>query len=206
MTSTPNGHQDGPPSPSHRFSLDELPAISTQATAGQGSLALPPAHSGSRFVLAAVLVLLLLWGALYLIFRDWRARYNERARFGATQVAPAIDALADTPPPGVTAGDWRDAVRETHDLLVTVTGSNLLDRQQMLSLRQELEQTVARAQAHPETARDELAGVWNLVADRAEFVFRDGRSATGMRHVRPRILPPRPENPEHARRPFPPSP
>ena len=204
MTSTPNGHQDG--SPSRRFRLDELTSNSIHTTAAQGSPALPPAHSGRRFVLGAGLVLLLLWGALYLIFRDWRARYNERARFGATQVAPVIDALADTPPPGVTAGDWREAVRETHDLLVTVTGSNLLDRQQMLSLRQELEQTVARAQAHPETARDELAGVWNLVADRAGFVFRDGRSASGMRHVRPRILPPRPENPEHSRRSAPPSP
>jgi hypothetical protein len=204
MTTTPNGHQDG--SPPRRFRLDELASNSVQATAAQGSLALPSAHSGRRFVLGAGLVLLLIWGALYLIFRDWRARYNERAQFGATQVAPVIDALADTPPPGVTAGDWRQAVRETHDLLVTVTGSNLLDRQQMLSLRQELEQTVARAQAHPETARDELAGVWNLVADRAEFVFRDGRSATGMRHIRPRILPPRAENPEHSRRSAPPSP
>jgi hypothetical protein len=204
MTSTPNGHQNG--SPSRRFRLDELTSNSVQTAAAQGSLALPRAHSGRRFVLGAGLVLLLLWGALYLVFRDWRSRYNERAQFGATQVAPVIDALADTPPPGVTAGDWRNAVRDTHDLLVTVTGSNLLDRQQMLSLRQELEQTVARARAHPETARDELAGVWNLVADRAEFVFRDGRSASGMRHVRPRILPPRPENPEHSRRSAPPSP
>src|SRR5258708_4886147 len=165
MTSTPNGHQGD--SPFRRFRLDELSSNSIQATAAQGSLALPPAHSGRRFVLGAGLLLLFPLGALYLIFRDWRARYNERAQFGATQVAPVIDSLADTPPPGVTAGDWRQAVRETHDLLVTVTGSNLLDRQQMLSLRQELEQTVARARAHPETARDELAGVWNLVADRA---------------------------------------
>ena len=204
MTSTPNGHQDG--SPSRRFRLDELTSNSAQVTAAPSSPALPPAHSGRRFVIGAGLVLLLLWEVLYLIFRDWRARYNERARFGATQVAPVIDAIADTPPPRVTTGDWREAVRETHDLLVTVTGSNLLDRRQMLSLRQELEQTVARARAHPETARDELAGVWNLVADRAEFVFRDGRSASGMRHVRPTILPPRPENPEHSRRSAPPSP
>src|SRR5437588_12449227 len=175
MTSTPNGHQDD--SPPRRFRLDELTSNSIHTTAAQGSPALPPAHSGRRFVLGAGLVLLLIWGALYLFFRDWRARYNERARFGATQVAPVIDALADTPPPGVSAGDWREAVRETHDLLVTVTGSHLLERQQMLSLRQELEQTVARAQAHPKTSRDELAGVWNLVADRAEFVLRDGRSA-----------------------------
>ncbi len=204
MTSTPNGHRDG--SPHRRFQLDGLTSNSIQAAAGQSSAASPLTHSGRRFVLGAGIVLLLLWGALYLIFRDWRARYNERARFGATQVAPVIDALADTPPPDVTAGDWRRAVRETHDLLVTVTGSNLLDRQQMLSLRRELEQIVARAQAHPETARDELAGVWNLVADRAEFVFRDGRSASGVRHIRPTILPPRPENPAHSRRSAPRSP
>jgi hypothetical protein len=206
MTSTPNGHQDGSPSPSRRFRLDELTSNSIHTAAAQGPPALPPAHSGRRFVIGAGLVLLLLWGALYLVFRDWRARYNERAQFGATQVAPVIDTLADTPPPGVTTRDWREAVRETHDLLVTVTGSNLLDRQQMLSLRQELEQTVARARAQPETARDELAGVWNLVADRAEFVLRDGRSASGMRHIRPRILPPRPGNSEHSRRSAPPPP
>jgi hypothetical protein len=44
------------------------------------------------------------------------------------------------------------------------------------------------------------------VADRAEFVFRDGRSASGMRHVRPTILPTRPENSEHPRRSAPPPP
>jgi hypothetical protein len=95
-------------------------------------------------------------------------------------------------PPGVDPGDWREAVRETHDMLRTVTASNLLGLQQMQSLRAELEQTVSRARAHPDTALDELAGVWNMVADRAEFVLKDGRSASGERHPRPRILPPRP--------------
>ena len=94
MTTPPNGHQDG--SPPRRFRPLELTSNSIQAAAARGSLTLPPAYSGRRFVLGAGLVLLLLWGTLYLIFRDWRARYNERARFGATQVVPVIDALADT--------------------------------------------------------------------------------------------------------------
>jgi hypothetical protein len=42
--------------------------------------------------------------------------------------------------------------------------------------------------------------VWNLVADRAEFFFHDGRAANGQRHIRPRVLPPRPQTPEPLRR------
>ena len=109
--------------------------------------------------------ILILWGCLYLAFRDWRSRYRARAQFGATQVAPVIDALAGIEPPGLDGQAWRDAVRETHSMLVTVTGANLLDVPQMQSLRAELEQAVARARARPETARDELAGVWNAMSD-----------------------------------------
>ena len=56
---------------------------------------------------------------------------------------------------------------------------------QMRRLRAELDQAVARARAHPETALDELAAIWNVQADRAEFLFKDGRSASGDRHPRP---------------------
>jgi hypothetical protein len=189
MSITPNGHQDGSPPRRYRFDDRVSTAVQTSASA----LSLSSNHSGRRLVLMAGLTILLLWGLLYVIFRDWRARYRARASFGATQVAPLIDALADAVPPGVDPGDWREAVAETHAMLRTVTASNLLDLQQMQSLRTELEQTVARARAHPETARDEMAGVWNMMDDRAAFVFRDGRSASGERHPRPKILLPRPE-------------
>ncbi len=153
---------------------------------------LPRSHSGRRFVIVAGLAVLVIWGVLYLVFRDWRARYRERAAFGATQVVPAIDPMAEIVPPGVDSTAWRDAVRRTHDMLLTVTSSNLLGIGEMQTLRAELDQTVSRARAHPETAVAELAGVWNTIADRAEFLLKDTRSQSGDRHPRPKILPPRP--------------
>jgi hypothetical protein len=148
-------------------------------------------QSGRVFVLIAGLVFLVLWAVLYLSFRDWRARYHTRARFGETQVAPVIDALAETVPRGINPAEWREAIKQTHSMLLSVTGSNLLNFPQMQSLRAELEQAAKRARAHPDSAVDELALVWDSVADRAEFVLWDSRTGTGERHPRPRILPPR---------------
>ena len=88
---------------------------------------------------------------------------------------------------------WRDAIDKTRAMLTTVVGSNLLDLDDMDQLRAELDQCVARAQAHPESARTELAAIWDHMADRAEFLFQDSRSPTQDRHVRPKILPERPE-------------
>ncbi len=136
---------------------------------------------------AAILVL---WGGLYLVFREWRVRYHTRTSFGVTQVAPVIDPLAEIIPPEVDARTWQDAVRETHSMLVAVLSANLLDVQQMQLLRDELKQTVERAQLHPETARAELASVWTAMADRAEFVLQAGTSGRRKGHPRPAILPP----------------
>ena len=147
---------------------------------------------------AAILVL---WGSLYLVFHDWRARYRARTSFGVTQVAPVIDPLAKITPPGVNAGAWQEAVRQTHAMLVAVLSANLLDVRQMQLLREELKQTVERARLHPETARDELASVWTAMADRAEFVLQEGTSGRRKGHPRPAILPPRPVK-EKSARPF----
>ncbi len=122
---------------------------------------LPRGHSGRRFVLVAGITVLLIWGALYLIFREWRAKYRERAAYGLTQVVPAIDPLAEIAPPSLDPIAWRDAVQETHAMLVTVISSNLLDVKEMRQLREELDQSVARARTHPETALGELAAIWN---------------------------------------------
>ena len=132
MASRPNGHQEGPAS--RRFRFDDLTSTGVHSPAISPSGA-SSAHSGRRLVLVAGATILLLWGTLYVVFRDWRARYRARADFGATQVAPVIDALARVTPPGVDELAWRDAVRETHSMLVTVTGANLLDVRQMQSLR-----------------------------------------------------------------------
>ena len=78
-------------------------------------------------------------------------------------------------------------------MLLTVTASNLLGIGEMRALRDELDQAVGRARARPETAVAELAGVWNAMSDRAEFLLRDTRSPRGDRHPRPKILPSRPQ-------------
>jgi hypothetical protein len=152
-----------------------------------------PTRSGRRVVIAAGLAFAVFWGALYLAFRDWRVRYRERAAFGASQVAPAIDPLAETVPSGINRARWRQAVADTHAALVTLTASNLLDRAQMNSLRGEIAGRVARAQAHPDRALDELAGLWNDLADRAEPVLAE-------RHPRPKLLPPRPQKDPRTKR------
>ena len=188
MVSASNGRQDGAGGRRHRF--DNF-SCSTAAILSPSASRLS-SYSGRLLVLGAGLVILILWGSLYLVFRDWRARYQARAAFGETQVAPVIDFLAQIVPQGMDAETWRRAVQQTHDMLVTVTSANLLDLEQMKVLRDELRQAVARANAHPETSRDELAGVWNAMADRAEFVLQEGSSGRRKNHPRPATLPPRP--------------
>jgi hypothetical protein len=148
-------------------------------------------HSGRRFVLIAGLVLFTVWGMIYLLFRGWKARYHKRAVYGASYVVPTIDRMAQVEPPGVARDAWRDAVAQTRSMLLTVTSSNLLDEQQMGALKTELEAAARRSSADPRRAVTELAIIWNNVADRGEFLLKDSRSATGDRHPRPKILPPR---------------
>jgi hypothetical protein len=200
MSTAHNGYHREDRDPNRRLRFDHWASIVTAATTGsnRGSATataeiLPRGHSGRRFVLVAGFTVLLIWGALYLIFREWRANYRERAAYGLSQVVPAIDPLAEIAPPGLDPIAWRAAVRDTHALLVTVTGSNLLRVKDMRQLREELDQAVDRARARPETAVGELAAIWNNLSDRAEFLLKDSRSASGERHPRPRILPPRPE-------------
>ncbi|MGO9471430.1 MAG: hypothetical protein ACLQIB_45045 [Isosphaeraceae bacterium] len=152
-------------------------------------------HSGRRFVLVSGLALLAIWGTLYLLFRDWRARYQKRASYGASYVVPAIDPMARLEPPDVAPEAWRDAVASTKSMLLTVTSSNLLDEKQMRELQMELEGAARRSMADPKRAVAELATIWNNIADRGEFLLRDSRSANGVRHPRPKILPPRPAKP-----------
>jgi len=134
-------------------------------------------------VIGAGLTLLVLCGLLSLAFRDWRARYQERVHFGERNVAPAIDPLGDLVPSDIDPRAWRQAVDDTHAMLVTLTSSNLVDLKAMKALQAEIEARVARTR--PETARAELADLWNDLADRAEPIITP-------RHPRPKLLPPRP--------------
>src|SRR5262249_12823463 len=79
----------------------------------------------------------------------------------------------------VSRDEWRGTVAEAHAMLVTLMASNMLDVDQMRKLRAELMARVARAR--PETARAELADLWNSLARRA------GPNLV-KRHPRPRLL------------------
>jgi hypothetical protein len=176
-----------------RFRVDDIGAIVTRNSLGPSASAvsrsLHPGYSGRRLVIGAGFTLLLIWGTLYLVFREWRARYRERALYGATQVLPAIDRLRAITPTNVDPVQWRKAVDQTGSMLITVTGSNLLDVKDMDKLRVELDQHVARATDRLDTAVQELALIWDKIADRGEFLFTDSRSLSGVRHPRPNILP-----------------
>jgi hypothetical protein len=194
MTGVRNGqdHQTNrDPARRHRF--DDVAAIATRNSPGPGATAATPVdsqgHSGRRFVLVAGVIVLLIWGTIYLFFREWRAKYRERARYGATQVVPALEPLRGAMPPGVDMNLWRDAIDQTRSMLMTVTGSNLLDVADMVELRVELTRHVRLGCKHPAKALGELAEIWNEVADRGDFLFRDSRSQSGDRHPRPRIVP-----------------
>jgi hypothetical protein len=200
MSPTPAGKHNGFRDPSRRLRFDDLGprrrGTDSGARQSDGSIVTGPGrgHSGRRFVVVAVVVVLFTWGGLYLAFQRWRASYRERVAYGTSHVVAAIDPLRDILPRGVDATAWRSAVDQTHAMLLTVVASNLLDLDDMNKLRHELDQFVARARAHPETAQTELAAIWDQMADRAEFLFQDGRSPSRDRHVRPKILPPRPAN------------
>lgn len=126
----------------------------------------------------AVCSILILWGSLYLAFREWRARFQERVAYGKEHVAPAIDSLSRIIPPDVDPIKWRQAVRETHDMIVTLTGSNVLTLDGMKDLENEL--TTRVAHASPETARTELTAIWDDLHHRAGPIVN--------RHLRPEIL------------------
>ncbi len=196
MATTHNGQPPGSEHPARQVRFDNLgsgsggnDADSRESETGE----IGQGHSGRKFVIVAGMVVLTIWGGLYLAFQSWRAKYRERAAYGVLHVVPAIDPLRMVVPPGTEPGAWRDAIDRTHAMLTTVVGSNLLDVDNMDQLRTLLDQAVMRAKAHPESGGDELAAIWNEMSDRAEFLFQDSRSPTLDRHPRPKILPPRPE-------------
>jgi hypothetical protein len=151
---------DGPAGPARPYRVDR-PA---GAAEGMGAR-----HSGRAFVTAAVVTILLIGGGLSLAFHHWRAGYRARADFGRSAVASAVVPLAEQVPPGVPPTQWRRAVDQTRALLVEVTASGRLDRPQMQALRDDLARRVAGAR--PETARAELARIWDEME--AKTLLRD---------------------------------
>ena len=151
----------------------------------------PTPRSGRRVVSAIVVTVLLLWFGLDRAFRAWAARYQARASFGATKVAPTVDPLAGIIPPATPPDAWDRAVLDTHAMLVALTGSGLLDESQMETLRRHLENQVHLATLHPETARAILAQIWDDLE----------RSAGPA--IAPDLLPPPPNSRQAKRHPRP---
>lgn len=144
---------------------------------------LGPARSGRRFVIGAVVIIATLWGTLFVVFRDWRVRHRELAHFGASEVAPLVDPLADRLPPNVAAKRWRGAVADTHAMLVAATASGTIDRPGMEHLRDDLRSRFAKTTA--DTATSDLSRLWD------EMQSTVGPVLTG-RASRPPFCPPRP--------------
>jgi hypothetical protein len=110
--------------------------------------------------------------------------------YGADRVAPALDPLGDMTPPGVDVAAWRDAVARTRALVLEVTSSRLISTMRMKDLRGDLDRAVVRAREHPESAVQELAGVWHSLHRLCQTLYLD-RKAASDGHVRPEIFPPR---------------
>lgn len=183
MTTTRNGNSGNHPTRRLRFDASTSRLVTGPETRPTSN------HSGRRLVTAAVLSILFLWGSLYLVFRDWRARFRERSAFGKSYVATAVDPLVHVVPAGVDPAEWRRAVSATHDMIVTLTGSNVLSLNEMKNLRGELAMRTARTR--PETARDELTAIWKDLGNRAGPIVN--------RHKLPEILKdslPKPKGPD----------
>jgi hypothetical protein len=148
--------------PARRLRFDGYPPNRKQEATARSQVA---GHSGRRAVITGVLAIVVVAGGLALAFRDWRVHYRARAAFGARQVAPVIDPLAELVPPDISREAWRRTVAEAHAMLVALTASNMLDLADMQALRVELAERVRRAR--PETARADLAALWDELAHRA---------------------------------------
>ena len=105
---TGNGQQNGFRHPTPKLRFDDLrsPRRGNEAGPRHSDASLAAAteqgHSGRRFVVVAVIVVLMTWGGLYLAFQRWRASYRERVAYGETHVVSAIDPLKQVAPPAPT--------------------------------------------------------------------------------------------------------
>ena len=149
-----------------------------------GDRALGRGRSGRKFVVLAATGIALIWGSLYLTFLSWRANHRALAAFGAAEVAPLVDPLADRVPPGVSPRTWHSAVADTHAMLATVTSAGLLDRPGLEALRAEIRARVDRAS--PETEIQALSDLWDAMQKAAGPVLSN-------RSSRPPFAPPRPK-------------
>lgn len=126
----------------------------------------PLTGSGRKFVIGLAIVILMIWGALYLGFRAWKAGYEGRAaagRISAARIRPLVKAR----PPGVEAWVWEDTVDHAEAMLIALTGSNLLSVEQIQELSARIDMLTAEAERDPAKAVDLLRAFWDEVSKRA---------------------------------------
>jgi hypothetical protein len=138
--------------------------------------------SGRVLVTTIVVVVLLVWGSLNLVFRQWRSRYLERKAYAEQVIAARVEPLAKVVPPDVSPAEWRAAVAETRAMLKTLTDSNMLDAARIEDLSARVSDLVR--DAHPDDARTRLADIWDDAEGGAGPVVT-------ARHIRPKLLPER---------------
>lgn len=122
--------------------------------------------SGRLFIVLLVTAILIFWGMLTLGFRSWKAGYDQRALVGR-ETARHIRPLVQSRPGSVSVAQWEDTVDHAEAMLIAVTGSNLLNIQQMQQLTEQVDALVAQAGTDPGRGPALLLELWESLARRA---------------------------------------
>lgn len=126
----------------------------------------PEFVSGRKFIIGLVMVVLTCWGGLWLAFQSWRANYEEKAQIGR-EVARKIRPLVDFRPESISPSQWEDTVDHAEAMLIAVTGSNLLNGEQLVELGQQVQELVDQAHDQPERSVSLLKSLWDDLSRRA---------------------------------------
>ena len=150
------------------FGWPEQGAITLSVESSKGRRNAEPAGgmSGRLFIVMLVAAILIFWGLLTLGFRAWKAGYDQRAVVGretARHIRPLVQSRPDT----VSLAQWEDTVDHAEAMLIAVTGSNLLNIQQMQQLTEQVDTLVAQAKADPNRGPALLYELWESLAKRA---------------------------------------
>lgn len=120
-------------------------------------------YSGRRLVSIGVLVILVIWGSIYALFRDWRSKYYARVStgraFAEAKLAPIVEPLADTIPPGIDPKSWEDAIAATSAMLGTLAGSGQMTEIQLEKLASDVSRRIQRSRV--ETIQADLIELWD---------------------------------------------
>jgi hypothetical protein len=133
------------------------------------------------------------------LLKDSRSQSGERhprprilPSYWATRVVPAIDPLAEVAPPDAEPTAWRDAVGQTHAMLLSLAGTNQLSIEAMKLRRAKIEHLVNQACARPETAVAKLAVIWNESNKLTDLQHKGWIAHSSDRQPRPKLLVPNP--------------